>query len=206
MRNEVRFISIRYYEKSYWTFCYRAWPLSQLYRTAESGFAHVNTRSYSLVGFSGVKLNPKSTWKAPTFIAITKSDFTLTSLVFMDWTSFPHFTCPFSPLTKWNKSFTQSFSYLPHILKHKKYKHLTFSWDSSFIFGWVGQNPATHFFSWVLCFYGFERIVSCFRIMYGVVDVLINILLGCELFEGQYASMSLSQTATKGLALGRLFI
>lgn len=151
----------------------------------------VNSRNYSLVGFSRVKLNPKYTWKASTFIAIPKSDFILTSLVFIDRTSFLHFTSPFSPLSKWSKSFTQSFSYLPRILKHKKYKYLILSWDSSFVFGWVGQNPATHFFSWVLHFYGFERIVSCFLLItYGVVCILTNILLGCELFEGQYTSMS----------------
>lgn len=147
----------------------------------------VNTRSYSLVGFFGVK----SARKASAFVAITKSHFIFTSWVFMDWMSFPHFTSPFSPITKWSKSFTQSFSYWPCILKYKKYKYLISSWDSSFAFGWVGQNPATHFFSWVLGFYDFERIISCFLlIMYGVVYVLINILLGWDLFEGQYASMS----------------
>lgn len=51
-----------------------------------------NAWSYSLVGCSGVKWNPKSTWKSSIFIVVTKSDFILTSLVPLDSASFPHFT------------------------------------------------------------------------------------------------------------------
>ena len=131
-------------------------------------FPRVSAWSHSLVGFSGVKLNPKSTWKSSTFIVIPR----VTSLVPLDWVlaHISHLHLEFLPLTTWSKRFTQSFNYFPRIWKHNEYKYLIFSWDSAFVVGWGGKNPTTHFFSWVLHFYAFERIISCFLLIMYVLD------------------------------------
>lgn len=83
---------------------------SHFFGNKTPSFPNVGAQSHSLVGFSGIKLNPKSTWKSFHIHCNYQECFYFDFFMHKNWASFLYFTSPIR-------------IFFPHQMKQNVYSH-----------------------------------------------------------------------------------